>query len=750
MFKTFDLDKPYIERKFHNPDEPFNPYTRMIYHGSGYDENSGLDDDAILEGLKKLADEIADLPHPVAKAKAIEYVLQNERLYVNEHDYFVGLYSLNRLANSVTFWPWEAESKKKRKPELIARERLFNDSAAVSLWPDYDHVVPDWESIVNLGIRGIIERAENYKDKCAATGHMTKEQEAFFDGIIMEYSSILMIIDRWYRLALTKTHEKAEKIAVCLKHLYDGAPTNIYEAMQLMFIYFLVSESIDSYQVRSLGNGLDRTLYPFYQRDLENGTFTREEIKEYLAYFMMQWSAIGNYWGQPFYLAGTNLDGTTRVNNLSYDILEVYDQIKIYNPKIQIKYSKSTPVEFTNKVLDMIRRGQSCFVFCCEPAMVKGVMSYGATYEEALDMDIRGCYETGVRANEVATGTGYINAAKAVEYVFSNGWDRRIGAQVGLKTGDVCAFRDFREFYYAVLSQWMNLVDQTMEIVDDYEPWLSFVNPSSLYSGTVVSSLENARDGYQNGVKFNNSTMLNCSFATMVDSIMVVKKLVFENKEVTMAELKQAIEDNWEGHEQLREKVLHLPYKFGNDEPETDQIADALSAYFCHRINNRPNKRNGVYKSNMHSAMQFLWQGEKTLATPDGRKAGMELAKNADPVSGADKNGVTSMIQSATSLSPFMYPESFCVDLMLHPSATEGEDGLVAMKSLIDTYMDQGGQSIQMNVFLPQMLRDAQEHPENYPNLQVRVCGWNVLWNNLSRKEQDEYIVKAESVLQQV
>ena len=128
----------------------------------------------------------------------------------------------------------------------------------------------------------------------------------------------------------------------------------------------------------------------------------------------------------------------------------------------------------------------------------------------------------------------------------------------------------------------------------------------------------------------------------------------------------------------------------------------------------------------------------------------MELAKNADPVSGADKNGVTSMIQSATSLSPFMYPESFCVDLMLHPSATEGEDGLVAMKSLIDTYMDQGGQSIQMNVFLPQMLRDAQEHPENYPNLQVRVCGWNVLWNNLSRKEQDEYIVKAESVLQQV
>ena len=155
----------------------------------------------------------------------------------------------------------------------------------------------------------------------------------------------------------------------------------------------------------------------------------------------------------------------------------------------------------------------------------------------------------------------------------------------------------------------------------------------------------------------------------------------------------------------------------------------------------------GVYKPIMHSVMQFVWQGEKTLATPDGRKAGEEISKNASPAIGADRNGATALISSAVKLQPTMYTESFCLDVMLHPSAVQGQDGLAVMKGLLDVYLKNDGMSLQFNVFNADTLRDAQAHPEKYENLQVRVCGWNVLWNNLPKAQQDAYIERAENII---
>ena len=164
------------------------------------------------------------------------------------------------------------------------------------------------------------------------------------------------------------------------------------------------------------------------------------------------------------------------------------------------------------------------------------------------------------------------------------------------------------------------------------------------------------------------------------------------------------------------------------------------------KVNNRPNARGGVYKAIMHSARMFVEEGKKTGATPDGRFAGAECSKNASPSVGMDRNGVTALIESAANLRPYTYPESFCLDIMLHPSAVSGDEGLSVMKALLSTYMQGGGMSIQFNVFNSDTLRDAQKHPENYKNLQVRVCGWNVLWNNMSTDEQNAYIRRSENI----
>ena len=742
-----NTDRYFIERKYHNPEKEFNPFNRMSYHGIGYIEDSGLNDDELLRGLNNLSVEISDLPHPVARAKAIKFVLENEKVYINEHDYFVGLYSLNRLANSITFTKWQRESESLRESCLVEQSNDFNESGAVMIWTDYDHVVPDWESIMKLGFSGIRERARKYRETHKQNGTLDDEKIAFFDGIEIQYTAIIDLIDRMYHIASVQAFEKAQQIADCLKSLRHGAPKTFYEALQLIYIYFIVSESIDSYQVRSLGNGLDNTLYSFYKNDLESGRYTKEDLQNYLSYFLMQWSAIGNYWGQPFYMGGTNLDGSTKYNELSEMILDVYDELEIYNPKIQLKINENTPDNILYKAFDMVRRKNASIVFCCEPAMIKAVMGYGATYEEALNMDIRGCYETGVRANEVSSTSGYINAAKAVEFVFTNGFDVVTNKQVGIKTGDISKIKTFEDFYYAFLKQWEYLIEQSIKITNDAERFLSFVNPSSMYSATIETSLKNGRDGYGGGVKFNNNAMLNCGFASAVDSLMAVKEFVFDKKEFSLTEFAKVLKNNWQGYELLQAKVKKSPHKYGNNDTVADTYASAMASYFANKVNNVPNGRGGVYKAIFHSARAFVIQGEKTGALPDGRLAGEELSKNASAVPGVDKNGVTALIESATKLLPSDYHESFCLDVMLHPSAVDGENGFNIFKGILMTYLKNGGQSIQFNVFNCETLKDAQIHPEKYQNLQVRVCGWNTLWNNMSKQEQDAYICRAESLV---
>lgn len=740
----FDRDRDFIADKYHRQDEPFDAFRRMAYHGYDFDESTGKSDEEILAGLKSL--DFGGLSHSEIKAKAVAYVLDNTRIDVNDRDYYVGLYSLNRLANSVTLDVWRNEifgGKLKREAEEM---RKMSDSGADVIWPDFDHVVPDWKSVLTLGFPGLLDRVKKYKSMHATLGTLTEEKRGLFDGIITLYEAILRLLDRLNRLAESRKDEKSEKlprIASCLKNIRDGAPSDFYEATQTMFVYFMVSECFDSYQVRSLGNGLDGSLYEFYMRDLASGTFSREQIREFLRYFMFQWAAIGNYWGQPFYLGGTNEYGETKYNELSYEILDVYDGMGIYNPKIQLKINENTPEKLLDKACDMIRRGHSSIVFCCEPGFMRAITAYGATEAEAREADIRGCYETGVRANEVSSTTGYVNAAKAVEYVFSDGYDYVLAGDLGLKTGDLAGLKTFDDFYYAVIRQWRALIEKAISVSRSYERYFSYVNPSLTYTATIEGALEKGRDAYQNGVKFNNSSVLNCGFATLVDSVVAVKKLVYDDKIVTLEVLKAALDANWEGYEDLRRLAGSAP-KYGNGDYEADGIADALAAYFANSVNGRENARGGVYKAIMHTAMMFKWEGEKTAATPDGRKRGEEIGKNGSPSIGADREGVTALILSALGTRPYTYCESYGLDAWIHPSACAGEDGLTAMKGLLKTYMRGGGMSIQFNVLDTGTLRDAQKKPEKYRNLQVRVCGWNVLWNNLPKDEQDAYIRRAE------
>ncbi len=739
-------DRAWIEEKYHKKNEPFNPLARMAHHGHDFDVTSGMTDAEIKEGLRVLAKENEGVSHPVAKARAVDYVLQNTRIEVGKHDWFVGIYSLNRLLTETTVRKWRREIFDGVLADKIARMDELNDSCAMTMGPDFDHVVPDWDSVMTLGITGLRRRARDYRKMHEERAPLTAEQIAFFDGIEEEYTALIAFFDRLYRHACAQTHEKAAAQAACLLQLRDGAPTNFYEALQLMYIFAIVCECVDYYQMRSLGNGLDHTLFPFWQRDLQNGRFTRAQMREFLAHFMLQFSAIGNYWGHPFYLAGSDEQGNTRVNELSYEILDVYDELNIYSPKIQIKYAASTPADFVKKALDMVRRAHGAFTFCCEPAITRAMMRYGATLEEARTADMRGCFELGVRANEVSADAGTINALGALVLAMYGGIDPLTGKKIGKKAPDATAWQSLDEATDAFLAQLDYLTDACMEIASAYEPYFATINPSTVYSATVKSSLENAKDGYCGGVKFNNSSVPLSALASAADALLALRYLVFEKKLVTMSALLQILRDNWQGAEELRLAALRCPYKYGTGNAEADALYAKIATHFAARVSGRPNGRGGVFKPSLASARFYIWQGEKTIATPDGRLAGTETAKNASPVIGMDKNGVTALIRSATAFPHDAFGEACVLDVMLHPSAVSGEDGLDAFKALLDVYMARGGMTIQFNVFDANTLRDAQLHPERYQNLQVRVAGWNALWNSMDEKEQNAYILRAENI----
>ena len=737
LFILPEQDRIYLENKYHRTDEPFDAFSRMEYHGYEYDPATGMTDAEIHAGLDVLVAGLEGQSHAVIKAKAVEYVLDHTRIDVNEHDYYPGLYSWGRLIGGHTVYPWHREAIEQAKAETDLQKLYdLSEAGAAAVNPDFDHMVPDYDSMMELGFAGILKRAE---DAFAALEAPTEAQKDFFAAVQIEYNAVLRFIERLYQYALTKDFAKKDTIVPALKQLSAGAPRTTYEALLMIYLFFLISESVDHFQVRSLGYGLDATLYPFYLKDLETGV-SKEEIATYIAYFLMQFSAMGNYWGQPMYLGGTG-----KVNELTHLILDVYDALGIYNPKIQLKVSAASPKDYVCKALDMVRHGAGNMVFCNEDIITKALMRKGATYEKAVDSVIKGCYEYTTKADTFGISFNFVNILKAVALVFSRGIDKRLGNKVGVDTGDVIEFKSFEEFYSAFRTQLEHIFEVMMAHMGALEKRSGQINPTILYSATIPRCIEAMALATDGGCKTVSSVCIN-GFGSAVDALMAVYELVFETKVTTLAELKTALDNNWEGYELLRLKALNGKHKYGNGDHITDHYANAIHQLISACLSGKKNCLGGHYEYELHSARAFITQGEFTEATPDGRRNWEEVSKNASPTQGMDKQGITALIRSATTLDLSLSDSGACLDAMLHPSAVQGEDGLEAFYGALMAYLKQGGASIHFNVFSEEMLLDAQQHPEKYKNLQVRVCGWNTLWNNMPKSEQDAYILRARNI----
>lgn len=740
LYKTFNEDRDYLVNKFRKP--VLDPATGADVD----DENFRL---SIIDLAKSL--EKQGFSRPVIKAKCFEHVCRNIRIDVNPHDCFPGFCFQNRTRRPldwlVQIWHDEEDVRTKENADQIYQ---YNNAGFHSVWRDFDHSVPDWNALIELGFPGLRDRAEEYRKKHEVNGTLTPEVAAHFEGMKITINAVLENIRRLIDYAEQKhpDNPRIQREVECLKRLRDGAPQNFYDVLQLIFLHFFYCEHIDRYQVRSLAGPLDDRLLPFYQRDLENGTFTMEDIREFLTCFLMQWGSIDNYWGHPVYLGGTGKNGESLYNELSYLILEIFEDLAIPTPKIHLKIARNTPEKLLNTAFRMLRDKHSSLTFISEEGIKRTLMSWGCSEEEARTTNIHGCYEATPQGKSNSTGAGCINMVKIFELLLNDGRDPKTGIQLKNAPGKLENITTFDDFYKVWINYLGELIEQEIKMCSINESALNRINPSLLYSITVQNSLETGKDAFFNGNIYNISAIGVSGFGTAIDALMAVKRFVFEKKEVSLTELRDILNRNWEGAEKLRTKILNDKYRYGNGIPEVDFYSEMISHFIGNKINMRPNSRNGFFLASGHNARGFVTQGEKTGATPDGRLAGEEISKNLSPTMGMDRNGITALIKSVTSMDSIDFAIDFPLDAALHPATVQGEEGLAALRSLLFTYFDRNGTLIQFNIFDAEELEEAQKNPEKYANLQIRVCGWNVRFVELSKVEQDAYIKRQKNLME--
>ena len=711
----------YPERRFTRKDESFSP-------------DSGMAPEDIIEGITDNDAIYAELSHPVRKARALEYVLKNTRISCDERDIFPSINMIDRPLGKTLIQGFYNEIFNGAIKDIGERRRQLERDGIVTISPDYDHSVPVWDRLFTLGFSGILEESERIRKSRV----LSEEEDAFFEGIKITYEALLMFIERLERTATT------EKMKAALHRLKEEAPKNFYDALLLSYIYFIISEHIDNLQVRSL-SGFDTSFYKFYKNDIENG-ISEEEIRCDLANYFMQFTAIGNYWNQPVYLGGENADGSTVINELSYLFLDTYDKMNIYNPKIQIKVCKSTPKAFLLKALDMIRRGRNSIVFVSDKTIRRAMKRAGVSPEDARTCNITGCYEYSPQGSYCG-GMNYVNLMKPLEYALHQGCDGVTGVFSGLESPILPQYKTFEDLYSEYKRQLLRVIDITVETVNGFEGYLSEINPLSLLSATFPSCLEKAKDAIGGGGCYNGSIMLFGFLADITDSLMMIRKYVYERNELTLSELVSILDKNYEGEELFRRKLLADREKWGNNKERPDAIAVDLVNFITENLCGRDNARDGKWNCGFHVARMSYDQGKKTAASANGRLLGEELSKNVSASMGQNREGATAAILSATKIDATAFTSDAALDLGLLPSAVKGEDGLEAMYGLLMTFVKRGGHALHINVFDADTLRDAQAHPEKYQDLQIRVCGWNVLWNNINKEEQDGFIRQAEALV---
>jgi len=559
--------------------------------------------------------------------------------------------------------------------------------------------------------------------------------------------------------AQTNPRRKAEleKIADVCRHVPAHAPRDFWEALQAYwFTHLTVITELNTWDSFNPGH-LDQNVYLFYQRDLDSGKLTREEARELLQCF---WVKFNNQPAPPkvgvtaaesgtytdfcnINTGGLKPDGSSAVNDLTYLVLEVIDEMRLLQPSSNLQLSKKNPDRFLKRGLEIVRKGWGQPSIFNADMVVEELLRQGKSIEDARAGGTSGCVETGAFGNEAYILTGYFNLPKVLEITLNNGMDPRTGKKVGIETGDPRTFDTYEDLVAAFRRQLHYLVEVKIRGNQVIERLYARLMPAPYLSLLVNDCIAKGRDYNDGGPRYNSTYIMGVAPGTCTDSLAAIKYHVFDHQNLTMSELLETLRVNFEGHEKTRLMLWNKTPKYGNDDDYADQILEQVFDMFFDEINDRPNTKGGSYRVNYLSTTCHVYFGSVTGATPDGRKAYEPHSDGISPAQGADRKGPTAVIQSAARMDHARTGGTL-LNQKFTPKVVEGEEGIDHLAHLVRSYFKLDGHHIQFNVVTAETLREAQKCPEKYRDLIVRVAGYSDYFCDLTLALQNEIIARTE------
>jgi len=554
-----------------------------------------------------------------------------------------------------------------------------------------------------------------------------------------------------------KRRRELERIADVCTYVPAHAPRDFWEALQhYWFIHLGVITELNPWDAFNPGR-LDQHLYPFYEKGLADGTLTKEKAKELLQAF---WIKFNNQPAPPkvgvtaeesctytdFALintGGVKADGSDAVNELSYLILDVVEEMRLTQPSSMVQISKKTPDRFLKRAVEIVRTGFGQPSVFNTDEIIQELLRQGKLVEDARNGGASGCVETGAFGKESYILTGYFNIPMILEITLNNGLDTRTGKKIGLETGDPAELGSFGELLEAFNKQLDYFVDVKIKGNNIIERLYAERLPVPFLSLLISDCIAKGKDYNDGGARYNTNYIQGVGLGTTTDSLTAIKYNVFDKRHVTMKELLKILETDFKGRENFRQRLLNKTPKYGNDEDYADHVMKAIFEAYFGAIDGKPNTKGGHYRINLLPTTVHIYFGKVVGATADGRKAGEPLSEGVSPVQGADRKGPTAVVKSVAKID-HVKTGGTLLNQKFTPQLLADETGIDKLAQLIRAFFKLDGHHIQFNVVSSVMLRDAQKHPERYRDLIVRVAGYSDYFVDLGVDLQNEIIRRTE------
>jgi formate C-acetyltransferase len=551
--------------------------------------------------------------------------------------------------------------------------------------------------------------------------------------------------------------EELLEIARICRRVPAHAPQSFREALQYYwFVHLGVITELNTWDAFCPGR-LDQHLYPFYQKGIEEGSLTREKARELLECF---WIKFNNQPAPPkvgvtlkesgtytdfanINIGGVKADGSDGVNEVSHLLLEVIEEMRLLQPSSNIQVSKKNPDSFVRRACEIIRQGWGQPSVFNVDAIIQELLNQGKSITDARCGGTSGCVETGAFGKESYILTGYFNLVKVLEITLNRGVDPATGKRPGLPTADPREFVNFGDLMEAFDKQLNHFIDIKIAGNNIIEEFYATEMPAPFLSLLIDDCVQKAKDYNAGGARYNTNYIQGVGIGSITDSLSAIRHHVYDRKNFSWERILSALQENFAGSEPVRQVLLNKTPRYGNDDDYADSLMREVFHRFYRAVDGRPTWRGGLYRINMLPTTCHVYFGSVIGATPDGRKAGMPLSEGISPVQGTDRQGPTAVIKSAAKMDHVLTGGTL-LNLKFTPGLLAGEKGLMSLVHLIRSYFRLDGHHIQFNVVDAETLKMAQQNPEQYRHLIVRVAGYSDYFNNLNEQLQNEIIARTE------